>query len=99
MTAQPGAEPDAALVMTLVQAMAATNPDYYEDLLRYARAAIAAMQPALSAAREAGRREGLEQAALACEAIRSDRIYGVEGHIASVCADAVRALVTPEVQP
>ena len=41
-----------------------------------ARAAIAAMQPALDAAREAGRREGLEQAAI--------EIARLKGGLASV---------------
>ena len=70
-----------------------------------ARAAIAAMQPALDAAREAGRRDGLEQAATTCERkanyIRRMSTYRSRvnmsdkfgASMADDCAKMVRALI------
>ena len=76
-----------------------------------ARAAIAAMQPALDAAREAGRREGLEQAAVACDekaavirhvnthcgCVNSVGAYGAD--MVDDCAEAIRALIPADQAP
>ena len=70
-----------------------------------ARAAIAAMQPTLDAAREAGRREGLEQAATTCERKANNirRVNTFRGKVnmsgefgasmADDCAKMVRSLI------
>ena len=110
---------DAALVETVARAMFAAWADRMDVSRTYecqgtveenhymanARAAIAAMQPAMDAAREAGRREGLEQAATTCERKANDirRVNTYRGKVnahgdwgswvADNCAEMVRTLI------
>jgi len=63
-----------------------------------ARRAIAAMQPELAAARDAGRRAGLEEAIAACETERQNWTEEGDGGGAWAiddCRKAIRALVQP----
>ena len=100
---------DAALVDEVARALHDADQAFYkEECVDYescARAAIAAMQPALDAAREAGRREGLEQAATTCERKASyiRRMNTYRGRVnmsgkfgasmADDCAKMVRAMI------
>ena len=103
---------DAALVELVARAMMGDSHAWEHlsvseksHLIADARAAIAAMQPALDAAREAGRREGLVVAKGECEtrasAVRRANTRGgqltADGHfgvgIALSCADDIRALI------
>ena len=80
-----------------------TRQDHARTLTR---AAIAAMQPALDAAREAGRKDGLEQAAQVCE---TDRLYWMAGkhgicdvmaaEATAYCRNAILALISAAPAP
>jgi len=62
------------------------------------RAAVAAMQPEMAAAHEAGRRAGLEEAIAACETERQNWTEEGDGGGAWAiddCRKAIRALVQP----
>ena len=113
MTDKHADTPDeAALVERVARAIAVTldpcgGPNSAWQYRGDARAAIAAMQPEIAAAYEAGRRKMAEEAAAVCQAkstnirsvntnrgrIGATAVYGAD--VADKCAALIRALVQP----